>query len=207
MRTFLLPRELKARLEATAETLPPGDFIRKPQHQALKDTWCAAHFGIGYERHVAPCTIWVNDEQNSDTDYILHIASGCFPFQATLADVPDRRMSNDHKPGPDGRFAMQPYEPDRGEIEGPDWIARAVKNKIAAHYSAAKTLNLLVYANFSAARLNYLTVKERLNQYLGKFASIWVVTNHQICSIASFPALGEIPELRLIYDPQEYAAL
>jgi hypothetical protein len=202
MRTFITPWELKAQLENVAATLPPGHFITKPENQPLKDTWCAAHFGIGYERHVRPCGLWVNPEQNSDTDFVLKTEGGQFPFQTTLSDAPDRRMSDDHRPGPNGKFPVQSYEPSRGTVEGPNWIADAVRKKVAANYSAARELNLLVYANFPTDGLDYESLCARLHEFSGQFRSIWIVTNHQICSVESFPILGEIPELRLIYGSQ-----
>jgi len=207
MRTFLTPRDLKAQLEQAAATLPSGHFIRKPKNQHLKDIWTAAHFGLGYQRHVRPCTLWANSEQNSDTDFVLKTECGEFPFQTTLSDVPERRMSNEHKPGPDGKFPGRPYRPDRGTREGPKWIADAVRKKVDAKYSAAHELNLLVYATFSTNGLDYESVRTAVSEFAGRFASIWVVTNHLVCSVRSFPALGEISGLRMIYDEQDLSAL
>jgi len=116
-------------------------------------------------------------------------------------------MGDDHKPGNDGNFPVRPYEPDRGSMEGPSWIASAVQRKVAVNYAAARDLNLLVYANFSTNGLNYQSVLVALRDYFLRFASIWVVTNHQVCSVTSCAQLEEIPELRLIYDEQELAAL
>ncbi len=207
MRMFVTPRELKAQLEQAAATLPPGHFIRKPENQHLKDIWSAVHFGLGYQRHVRPCLLWVNTEQNSDTDFVLKTEHREFPFQTTLSDVPERRMSDDHKPGPDGRLTGQPYHPERGSREGPKWIADAVRKKVEAKYSAAHDLNLLVYANFPTNGLHYESVRTVVDEFAGQFGSIWVVTNHLICSLMSFPGLGTISGLRMIYDEQELSAL
>ena len=116
-------------------------------------------------------------------------------------------MSDDHKPGLDGKFPGRPYRPDRGTREGPEWIADAVRKKVEAKYSAAHDLNLLVYANFPSNGLDYESVRTVANEFVGQFASIWVVTNHLVCSVMSFPALGEISGLRMIYDEQELSAL
>jgi len=151
--------------------------------------------------------LWANPEQNSDTDFILKTDCGEFPFQTTLSDVPGRRMSGDHKPGSDGRFPGRPYHPGRGSLEGPGWVAGAVRNKIEAKYSAAVGLNLLVYANFPTNGLAYESLRAAVSEFAGAFASIWVVTNHQICSLMSFPLLGEVRELRMIYDEHELSAL
>ena len=196
-RRFLEPTRLKAQLEEVAAALPIGAFIRDPKYQHLKDIWCAAHFGRGYERNVAPCSVWVNTEQNSDTDFVLQVHGREFPFQTTLSDVPERRMGDDHK---NGALRARPYEPGRGSSEGSKWIAAAVRHKVDSHYSAASKLNLLVYANFDTNGLDYAEVRREGESVAGGFGSIWMISNHQICSIVSTPELGELAELRPICD-------
>jgi hypothetical protein len=203
---FLRPRELKARLEETAAALPRGAFIRDPRQQHLKDIWCAAHFGIGYERHVEPCKVRVNTEQNSDTDFILRIKKGDFPFQTTLADVPGRKMGDEHSPNRDAASLM-PYQPGRGSAEGSEWIKSAICRKRAARYSDASTLNLLVYANFSTNGLDYETVKRIADEPAGAFGSVWVVTNHQISSVGRRGLCGYLDGFHLIYPPEEWSQL
>ncbi len=198
---FVEPAQLKAELEKVAAGLPAGAFIRDPKCQHLKEIWCAAHFGRGYERNVTSCTMWVNTEQNSDTDFILKVGDREFPFQTTLSDIPERRMGDDHKPDPSGSLQTRSYEPGRGTAEGPMWIAEAVRRKIDANYSAASKLNLLVYANFDTNGLDYAAIRRHVERVGGGFRSIWVVTNHQVCSIVSAADLGEVAELRPVCDP------
>lgn len=202
-RRFVSPRELRAELEEAAAGLPPGAFIRNPKYQHLKDIWCAAHFGIGYERHVAPCTLWVNSEQSSDTDFVLRVSAMEFPFQTTLADVPGRRMGEEHKLDPSNELRLSPYEPGKGSAEGPDWIAAAVRRKIAANYSRASTLNLLVYANFSTNGLDYEAIRSTVDPFVNSFGTIWIVTNHQIGSVGRPGACGALAALQPIYDLAE----
>jgi hypothetical protein len=199
-RTFVTPTELKDQLETEAAGIPPGEFITNPKYQHLKDVWCAAHFGIGYKRHVSPCTLWVNPEQNSDVDFAIKTKRGEFEFQTIIADVPGRRMSDEHRPLANGASRITPYEPGRGSMEGPKWIASAVQKKIGKKYSAQTTLNLLVYANFSADELRYNAVRDEVKQVTSRFASTWVVTNHLIFTVCSTEALGTLENMRLIYD-------
>lgn len=203
MSDFYKPKELESLFEAQAEKLSPTDFIRSPQHKDLKEIWCALRFGLGYEKYVAPCFIKVNVQENSDTDFVLKVDNNVFPFQTTISDVPERQMGNDYIPEPDGSLPSRPYEPERGRIEGPKWIAGAVKNKVEKRYSAAKILNLLIYANFSANDLDYQAVCEEIREYEDEFASIWIITNHQICSIKVTSCLGEIRQFSAIYSPEE----
>jgi hypothetical protein len=203
MRTFVTPGQLKAQLEKAADALPLGAFIRDPRNQYLKDTWCAAHFGLGYEQHIAPCMIWVNAEQNSETDFVFKVGNKEFSFQTTLSDVPGRRMGDEHKVDPSHSCLTRPYEPGRGSVEGPQWIASAVRRKVATNYSTASQLNLLVYANFETNGLDYNAVRQRAQPLFGAFASIWLITNHQICSISPSSTLGELTAMHSIYDLSE----
>ena len=125
MAKFYKPKELESMLDAKAESISPSEFIRKPQHKELKEMWCAARFGLGYEKFVRPCSISVDLEENSDADFVLKIDAGEFPFQTTIADVPERRMGDDYKPEPDGTLPARPNEPEKERIEGPGWIAAA----------------------------------------------------------------------------------
>lgn len=203
----MAPRRLKARLEELAASLPQGAMVRDPRHQRLKDIWCATHFGIGYERNVVPCGIWVNTEQDSDTDFVLRTERGDFPFQTTLADVPGRRMGDEHRPDPGASSRLLPYEPARGSIEGPDWIVAAICHKRAAGYSDASTLNLLVYANFATNGLDYKAIARKAAEPAPAFASVWVVTNHEICSVGPAASCGHLHALHLIYHPDEWQNL
>lgn len=199
MSDFYRPKDLEAIFEKRAANVSPSDFIRKPQHKDLKEMWCALRFGLGYEKFVKPCLIKVGLEENSDTDFVVKVDAGEFPFQTTIADVPERRMGDDYKPEPDGRLSVRPYEPERGRIEGPKWIADAVKNKVEKQYSTAKNLHLLIYANFSAHELDYQMVSVEIRKYEDKFSSIWLITNHTICSVKVNCELGEIQQFRAIY--------
>jgi hypothetical protein len=203
MSKFHKPKELELTFDAKAGSIPDSKFIRVPRHKELKEMWCAVRFGLGYEKFVGPCSISVDIEENSDTDFVVKTDAGEFPFQTRIADVPERRMGDDYKPETDSILSTRPYEPERGHIEGPEWIAAAVKGKVLKRYSTAKNLNLLIYANFSAHDLDYKAVCDAVREYKDEFASIWIITNHQICSLTASSGLGEIREFCAIYTPEE----
>ena len=75
-----------------------------------------------------------------------------------------------------------------------------MRKKVSKKYSAQTSLNLLVYANFSADKLSYDAVRDEVKQVTSSFASTWVVTNHLICSVSSTEALGTLENMRLIPD-------
>ena len=143
--------------------------------------------------------VWVNTEQNSDTDFVLKVGHGEFAFQTTICDVPERRMGEDHKSDPAGSPRTRPYHPGRGSAEGPMWIAAAVRRKANANYSAASKLNLLVYANFPTNGLEYEVIRHEVAALAHPFASVWIVTNHQICSVGTATPCGSLEGLHFIY--------
>jgi hypothetical protein len=204
MSDFYKPKELELIFNAQAGNIDRSDFIRKPQHKDLKEMWCALRFGLGYEKFVAPCWIKVGLEENSDTDFILKVYAGEFPFQTTIADIPERRMADDYKPEPDGTLRPRPYQPERGRIEGPKWIGKALRDKLKKRYSNSKNLNLLIYANFRFHDLDYQTVCDEIREYEDEFFSIWIITNHQICSLKVSSGLGEIRQFCGIRSPEEF---
>jgi hypothetical protein len=196
MNDFRTPEKLKEFFKAQEKNVSDPDFIRKPEYNFLKEVWCAFRFGLGYKKHVAQCWISVNKEQDSDTDFFLKTKEGLFPFQTTIADVPNRRMGDEYKTTLNGVSRPSTLG---GRIERNKWISDAIKHKIAKNYSTSHKLNLLVYANFSY-ELNYQKVSDALQKYLGVFSSIWIITNNQICSVYTEPELGEIIYFQNIND-------
>ena len=164
-------------------------------------------FGMGYEKHVASCWLSVNAEEYSDTDFILKTEACEFPFQTTIADVPGRRMGDEHKPHQDGTLPLTPYEPERGRIEGPKWIVNAIKDKVEKNYANSKEISLVVYANFTAHQMDYQSVCNEVEKYKDKFFSIWVITNHQICSLVTKPTLGEVRFFANVYSSEELRSM
>ena len=105
-------------------------------------------------------------------------------------------MGDDYKPGPDGNLPLRPFQAERGRIEGPEWVATAVNEKVEKRYSTPKSLNLLIDAPFPAHNLDYMAVCDAVREYKEEFASIWMITDYQICSLAVSGGLGEIREFR-----------
>ena len=191
MSRFYTPTEFKAIFESEAANVSSSDFIRSPKYKHLKEMWCALQFGMGYEKYVATCWLQVNQEENSDIDFILKTKSGESPFQSTIADVPGRRMGDEYKMIPNGSMISKPSVLG-GRIDGIEWITNAVRAKDEKKYSNSMKLNLLVYAVFMSFSLQYHSLSEVLQPYKEKFSSIWIVTDHQICSVYSTPLLGSI---------------
>lgn len=132
---------------------------------------------------------------------------GEYPFQTTIADIPGRRMGDEHKPRSNGTLPLTAYEPERGRVEGPRWIAQAIKEKVEKHYANAKGINLLIYANFTAHQMDYQSICDEIEKYKNEFSSIWVITNHQIFSLVSKPDIGEVDHFAMVYSEEELQSM
>ena len=191
--TFRDPVELLAEAEMKIECIPSVKLFNDSQYQKLTEKWCAAKFGIGYSTHVTPSLVAVNEERERlDIDICLRAGRRDWPFQLAEVQESGRKRWLEFKQFASGNLTSVPYEPERGRIEGPVWLADGVKKKLAKNYSGSETLNLLLYANFSASDLNYSSVVEALGEFRSAFASIWIVSDFRLCSVFSFPELGEI---------------
>ena len=80
---------------------------------------------------------------------------------------PDRQRGAEYKALAKGEARGFRYEPERGRIDGPQWIANGIEKKIGKNYAGAGDLNLLVYANFSAHQLQHAEVLARAPALIG----------------------------------------
>ena len=48
-----LPKELLAEHSAFRERVSSSEFFNDPKYQRAREQWCAAHFAVGYEKHLA----------------------------------------------------------------------------------------------------------------------------------------------------------
>ena len=92
-----------------------------------------------------------------------------------------------------GELISSPYEPERGRLQGPNWIREAVQAKIEQRYANQEELSLLIYANFSSRELEYDRVVEACSEASAAFYSVWVITDLSICSLSSTGELGALP--------------
>lgn len=130
-----------------------------PQFQKWREKWCAAMFGLGYEKFLDPCQVAINaTEQRQDADFFVEAAGREHPFQLVEALEPERRRGAEYKEFARGTRHSVPYEPARGHIEGPQWIADCIEKKVSKRYAGASHINLLVYANFPARELQHADV-------------------------------------------------
>ena len=167
-------------------------LFNDPKYKILGEKWCAAKFGVGYSEFFSPCEIAINSEQDSHMDFFVRTSGHEYAFQLVEALEPGRLRGNEYKQFAAGTITSLPYEPERGHVEGAQWIAEQIGKKAAMKYSGSDRLNILVYANFSARELKFRNVVEAVAKYQKSFASIWVVDEVSLASIFVANDLGYI---------------
>jgi hypothetical protein len=183
---FANPEELLSDVERQMEAVPQDVLFNDSKYAKLRESWCAAMFGMGFRRHFSPCLIQVNDtRERVDVDFFTRVDGVDFEFQLVEAQEPGRRRGLEYKQFADGTIKSIEYEPERGRIEGPAWIRGAIEKKVGKNYSGAEALHLLVYANFSAGGLKVDEVAAASAEFVGAFASVWILTSLHMCSLGS----------------------
>lgn len=203
--TYAAPRELLDRAKRELAAVPQDELFNSSLHTKSREKWCAGMMGLGYEKCIGPCRVAVNDsDQRQDADLFLDVGGSEFPFQLAEVMEPGRRRGAEYKALAAGDRKGFAYEPDRGRLEGPRWIAAGIEQKKQKHYAGAAELNLLVYANFAAYQLQHAEVVTAARPYLDAFASVWVVTNLWLGSLSVSNALGRIDGWGVIFRPEDY---
>lgn len=85
----------------------------------------------------------------------------------------------------------------------PRWLADGADKKVRKSYANSKGLHVLLYANFETSALKYEDVHLALNPFSAHFASLWVITALDLCTVFSVPNLGEIGRWARIRTPEE----
>lgn len=187
---FIDPQELLADVERQREAAPQVELFNDPAFAKLRESWCAAMFGAAFSRHLSECLISVNDTRGRvDADFFARIGGTDFDFQLVEAQQPGRRRGLEYKQFADGTIRSIEYSPERGRIEGPEWIRDAIERKVANNYAGADRLRLLVYTNFSARGLRLEDITAASINFSDVFASVWVLTSLHLCSLFSRGAL------------------
>jgi hypothetical protein len=188
---FHKPASLLVSTEREMEGIPSVELFNDSRHKMLRERWCAAMFGVGYSKHVAPCTVAVNESRyRADVDMFLRAADQDWEFQVTEVQTPGRRRGLEFKQFADGNVRLAAYSVDNAQVLS--WLAQGAEHKKAKRYSGSHGLNLLLYANFAVSGLEYELVAAALSRFAQDFASIWVVTSLHLCSAFSQPGLGEV---------------
>ena len=175
------------------EGIPSVELFSKPQYQKLRERWCAGMFGKGYSRYVRTCEVGINETTNDlHADFFLKEQSSLWPFQIVEVQDSGRKRGDEYKGFADGSIKTIQYSPEKGHVEGPEWLKNGIVKKVNKNYAGSENLNLLVYANFTARQLDYSRLESALEGFKNNFSSIWIITGTHLCSVHSGQELGEV---------------
>ncbi|HEV2545909.1 MAG TPA: hypothetical protein VGU20_01090 [Stellaceae bacterium] len=190
---FRAPNALLLEAENEMSAVEQERLFNDARHQKSREKWCAGMFGLGYERYLHPCRVAINATKfRTDADFFLEARGARFPFQIVEVMEPGRRRGAEFKGFANGTVTSIPYEPERGHFDGPQWIARLIKQKVAKSYANATSIHLLVYANFPARALQHAAVVAASARYRDSFASAWVLTNLHLGALWAGDDLGRL---------------
>lgn len=190
---FVLPEVLYKQAISEMRAISQVELFNESRHKKSQEKWCAAMFAYGYFKFLHPCEVAINETmERRDADFFLKTNGRVYAFQLVEAMNPSRRRGDEYKGFADGTIKSIPYEPERGHLEGPWWIAEKIKLKAEKNYAGMAELNLLVYANFSARDLRRAAVVDATSEFHGKFASIWVLSNLYVTTICIANDLGNL---------------
>ena len=205
--TFDHPEKLLASVEAQINSVPPEEFFNNPEFEKQREAWCAALFGAGLRKLSVDSTVRVNDTNHRlDVDFEVKVKDETLEFQLVMAKDPDYRIGGMYKEFAAGKRTSFTYQPAAGAQLGPSWIHSAILKKVRKNYSGAKDLNLLVYVNFDAHQIHFSDIHRECVDLLASFASIWLISGTQICSLSAGSILPEVYGWFQIRDVSEYYA-
>lgn len=190
MKKEYYPLELLEQYRQIHDKISLNDFFNKPLHTKTQEIWCAAHFGIGYTKHIGPCSILIDDDDAQlYYDFELNVAQTIHPFQIVECMEPCRRRGDEYR---QERSEVEFDDWETGTEEGSNWIKNTIEKKITKYYGDTDNLNLLVYVNFAAYEQDYATISKYCAQPASKFNSVWLLVGNAICCIKSSAALGSL---------------
>jgi hypothetical protein len=175
-------------LKVIAETkaIPNEEFLTAPMYRPLLEAWAAGHFAYGLDDVFG--SIELRLESDRFPDFVVRLGGNELSFELTIADKPERRRDLEYQQLAVDPLRPAPYEPARGQREGPVWIANAVKVKFEKHYHPSP--HLLVYANFEADTLPVAEVARFCARWRKTCRSIWVLWSYQIVQLFDSEAFG-----------------
>ena len=163
---------------------------------------------MGYSKHVRRCDIAVIETtQRHDVDMYVRTNSSCqecvWEFQIAEVKDPDSPRGKMYRDMAKGKMRTSPYQPQREMQEGLRWLAEAAQKKVNKGYANSAGLHVLLYANFQTEALRYKDVRLALLRFSAHFASMWVITALDLCSVFSAPSLGQVSRLARVRPVEE----
>ncbi len=193
------PLNLLNEVEKENEKIPNEAFFKDPGHQKDTEKWCASVFGLGYSQYCKKCVVKVNDsKRDTSPDFFLKVNGQVFEFEVTEVQKEGRKRGKYFKDLNNNPHLSEEYRPEHCRQESPRLIYEAIKKKASKYYENNGNLNILAYVNLDTENLDRNEILNKSKEFLSTFASIWIITNLQICSIFSNDVLGKIDDFKEI---------
>tara|TARA_R110002110_G_scaffold145689_1_gene335151 strand:- start:1123 stop:1701 length:579 start_codon:yes stop_codon:yes gene_type:complete len=161
-------------------TLSSKEFLVDSSNQRLQEMWCAARFSTGYEQHLEPCQVEIEDiDEQREYDFHLVVNGSRFPFQVFEVMEKGRLRDKDYKNLT--KAEIEEKQKSKAPLAVEESIAQienALKKKMAKHYAESLDLNTLVYININVLQLPWAPLRDMVQRLNPKFASVWMVTEH-----------------------------
>lgn len=188
---FFDPSQALVDIEKNMDGIPNPELFNNSKHQKLTEAWCAYMFGIGYKKYVGDCAVGVNEtNSNTEADFYLKSKNAIWPFQLTEVQHAGRKRGKEYKESPRSSAMYRPSKANKNAVR---WVHSGTEKKAAKNYAGSEDLNLIVYVNFETAKFDYRSISDSAKEFIGKFKSVWLLTNTHFCSLFSDSTLGQVP--------------
>ena len=175
------PRELYSLVMSDYWDIPDKDYFAD-SYKPLREAWCAAVFGIGYENYLGACRVRVNS--GSFPDFFLKTGSNEFFMETTEVLAPGRRRHDEYRDPARPPVRMVP--PEQFDLDGsksPGWVRQAIERKVRRYRAGTQTTHLLVYINVHALGLDLNKIRDACIDYNSSFQSIWLISGQYIATL------------------------
>ena len=185
------PANLWEEVERTGAELSEMDRVNAAAHQRWRESWCAARFGMGYQRLFGYCAIEIEekDEQRYYDFHLIHRDDSesekterKMPFQ--LVEVMDghRRRQEYRNLTREQRLAAEAARGGTAE-HAVERIKATLKGKVAKHYARADRMHFLLYVNVNGGAPRWKDLVEATKPESQAFGSVWLMTVSDFCCI------------------------
>lgn len=185
----VIPKDLYNTVLRDRETISNSDFMNDPKYKILKEGWCAATFGLGYEQYTEEkCYVILNSSEFPD--FTLVINGDRYDFENIMVMERDRKIGEEYR--------KAEYAKKRGEVfirkvpdeqitaneqELPKRVRDAILCKQKRYGASAQNVNLVIYLNIFAFDISLETVRRYCVDLSQSFESVWLLTGHYIATL------------------------
>lgn len=176
---YYFPRALDSDVQETHKEIPDNKFF-VPRNQPIMEAWCAAKFGLWFEKYIGSCEVKVNSQ--SFPDFFLKY-NGCeFWFENTEVLEEGRQRTKEYKEkSHDSIVHISQAELEYNEVNAPEWIKNAIKKKANRYRDNARSTNLVIYVNITLFHeIDIKKIKKACMEYEDTFQSIWILTGKYV---------------------------